>query len=165
MREWLLPGLRRVICVSGMLAALLATSLATSLVPQRAWATEAPSAAQDPAIEARMMLLAAELRCLVCQNQTIADSHSGLADDLRRQIREMLAKGQTDDQIRDYMTQRYGDFVLYKPPFNASTALLWIGPALLMAGALGTLFVVLRRRQRLGDHAFDPDMPGDDDPR
>ena len=147
--------------VFGLLAAVLATGLAT--LPARA--TEAPPVAQDAAIEARMMLLAAELRCLVCQNQTIADSHSGLADDLRRQIREMLAKGQTEDQIRDYMTQRYGDFVLYNPPFKASTALLWVGPALLMAGALGTLFVVLRRRQRLGADAFDPDTPGDDDPR
>ena len=154
MRERLLSGLRRLLLLCGLLAVGLATQ-----------ATEAPPVAQDPAIEARMMLLAAELRCLVCQNQTIADSHSGLADDLRRQIRELLAKGQTDDQIRDYMTQRYGDFVLYNPPFKASTALLWVGPALLMAGALGTLFVVLRRRQRLGADAFDPDTPGDDDPR
>lgn len=161
MRERLLQGLRGIALLVGLLAAGLATSLLTP--PARA--TEAPSAAQDPAIEARMMLLAAELRCLVCQNQTIADSHSGLADDLRRQIRELLAKGQTEDQIRDYMTQRYGDFVLYKPPFKASTALLWVGPALLMVGALGTLWVVLRRRQRLGADAFDPDTPGDDDPR
>ena len=161
MREPLLQGLRRLMLLCGLLAGVLASVL----VPQPAWAKEAPSAAQDPAIEARVMALAAELRCLVCQNQTIADSHSGLADDLRRQIREMLAKGQTEDQIRDYMTQRYGDFVLYKPPFKASTALLWVGPALLMAGALGTLFVVLRRRQRLGADAFDPDTPGDDDPR
>ena len=161
MRERLLLGLRW----SVLFAGLLTTVLATSVLAPRAWATEAPSAAQDPAIEARMMLLAAELRCLVCQNQTIADSHSGLADDLRRQIREMLVKGQTEDQIRDYMTQRYGDFVLYKPPFKASTALLWVGPALLMVGALGTLLVVLRRRQRLGADAFDPDTPGDDDPR
>ena len=158
MRERLLRGLRGVALWVGLLTAGLVTT-------HSAWATEAPSAAQDPAIEARMMLLAAELRCLVCQNQTIADSHSGLADDLRRQIREMLAKGQTEDQIRDYMTQRYGDFVLYKPPFKTSTALLWVGPALLMVGALGTLFVVLRRRQRLGADAFDPDTPGDDDPR
>lgn len=111
-----------------------------------------------------MMLLAAELRCLVCQNQTIADSHSGLAEDLRRQIRELLAQGQNEDQIRAYMTQRYGDFVLYKPAFNASTALLWLGPAALLLGALLALWTVLRRRQRLGADAFDPDTP-DDDPR
>ena len=95
-----------------------------------------------------MMVLAAELRCLVCQNQTIADSHASLAEDLRQQVREMIQQGKTDDEIRDFMTQRYGDFVLYKPPFKAQTALLWIGPALLMALAVGTLIVVLRRRQR-----------------
>ena len=122
-----------------------------------ALAADAPSASANPELEARMMSLAAELRCLVCQNQTIADSHASLAEDLRQQIREMLAKGQTDRQVLDYMTQRYGDFVLYRPPFKASTALLWAGPALLMVLALGTLVVVLRRRQRLGDDAFDPD--------
>jgi cytochrome c-type biogenesis protein CcmH len=122
-----------------------------------ALAADAPSASANPELEARMMSLAAELRCLVCQNQTIADSHASLAEDLRQQIREMLAKGQTDKQVLDYMTQRYGDFVLYRPPFKATTALLWAGPALLMVLALGTLVVVLRRRQRLGDDAFDPD--------
>ena len=112
-----------------------------------------------------MMAMAAELRCLVCQNQTIADSHSGLAEDLRQQIREMLAKGMTERQIMDYMTERYGDFVLYRPPFKASTALLWAGPGVLMAGALATLFVVLRRRQKLGAEAFDPDTPEEEAPR
>ncbi len=129
-----------------------------------AWATEAPSAAANPQIEARMMVLAAELRCLVCQNQTIADSHAGLAEDLRQQIREMLAKGMTEQQILDYMTDRYGDFVLYRPPFKATTVLLWVGPALLMVGALGALALVLRRRQRLGADAFDPDTPDDETP-
>lgn len=126
---------------------------------------DAPAAADNPALEARMMVLAAELRCLVCQNQSIADSHSGLAEDLRQQIREQLAKGQSERQILDYMTERYGDFVLYRPPLNASTALLWGGPALLMVGALVGLFVVLRRRQRLGADAFDPDTPDDEPPR
>jgi cytochrome c-type biogenesis protein CcmH len=112
-----------------------------------------------------MMAMAAELRCLVCQNQTIADSHAGLAEDLRQQIREMLAKGMTERQIMDYMTERYGDFVLYRPPFKASTALLWVGPGVLMAGALLTLFVVLRRRQKLGAEAFDPETPEEEAPR
>ena len=128
-------------------------------------AADAPSVAANPALEARMMVLAAELRCLVCQNQSIADSHAGLAEDLRQQIRELLAKGQSERQILDYMTERYGEFVLYRPPVKASTALLWGGPALLMVGALGSLFVVLRRRQRLGADAFDPDTPDDDTPR
>jgi cytochrome c-type biogenesis protein CcmH len=125
-------------------------------------ATEAQPAALNPELEARMMVVAAELRCLVCQNQTIADSHADLAIDLRQQIREMLAKGMNEDQIRAYMTDRYGDFVLYKPPFKASTALLWIGPALLLAVAVGTLVMVLRRRQRMAADAFDPDTPEPD---
>jgi len=120
-------------------------------------AADAPSASANPELEARMMAMASELRCLVCQNQTIADSHAGLAEDLRQQIREMLAKGQSEREIMDYMTQRYGDFVLYRPPFKATTVLLWVGPAVLMVFAIGTLVLVLRRRQKLGDDAFDPD--------
>jgi cytochrome c-type biogenesis protein CcmH len=136
--------------------------LGTGWLGVPASATEAPSAAANPEIEARMMVLAAELRCLVCQNQTIADSHAGLAEDLRQQIREMLAQGQSERQILDYMTERYGDFVLYRPPFKATTALLWVGPALLMAVAIGTLVSVLRRRQRMSPDAFDPEPPDDD---
>jgi len=132
---------------------------------QPAQAADAPTVALDPQQEARMMAMAAELRCLVCQNQTIADSHAGLAEDLRQQIREMLAKGMSERQIMDYMTERYGDFVLYRPPFKASTALLWVGPGVLMAGALLTLFVVLRRRQKLGAEAFDPETPEEEAPR
>ncbi len=120
-------------------------------------AREAESASANPELEARMMAVASELRCLVCQNQTIADSQADLAVDLRQQIREMLARGQSERQIHDYMTQRYGDFVLYRPPFKATTALLWIGPAALLVLALGALALVLRRRQRLGADAFDPD--------
>jgi cytochrome c-type biogenesis protein CcmH len=148
--------------------AALGLALALCANPAAA-ATEAQPAAQNPELEARMMDVAAELRCLVCQNQTIADSHADLAVDLRQQIREMLAKGMTEDQIRHYMTDRYGDFVLYKPPFKSTTALLWVGPALLMAVAIGTLIVVLRRRQRMAADAFDPDTDehdaSDDAPR
>jgi cytochrome c-type biogenesis protein CcmH len=144
--------------------AALALALAAAL-SGAALAADAPPAAADPVAEARMMAIAAELRCLVCQNQTIADSHADLAIDLRQQIREMLAKGMDEVRITDYMTERYGDFVLYRPPFKASTALLWAGPALLVVGALAGLFTVLRRRQRLGDEAFDPPTPDDDDPR
>ena len=103
------------------------------------------------------MKISSELRCLVCQNQTIADSHADLAVDLRRQVREMLQNGQNEQQVIDYMTARYGDFVLYRPPFKALTALLWIGPAAMVVAGLGTLFVVLRRRSRLADEAFEPD--------
>jgi cytochrome c-type biogenesis protein CcmH len=101
----------------------------------------------DPATEARLKLLAEELRCLVCQNQTIADSNAPLALDLRNQIRSQIAQGRSDSQIRDYMVERYGDFVLYRPPFKASTAFLWGGPfALLLAGGLVYWTMVRRRR-------------------
>ena len=139
---------------------ILLAALLLAIAPAAAKVAE--PVASDPALEARMMALATELRCLVCQNQTIADSHADLAQDLRQQIREMLAQGKSERQILDYMTDRYGDFVLYRPPFKATTALLWIGPALLMVGALGSLAVVLRRRQRLSADAFDPDTPDDD---
>ncbi|QJR15007.1 cytochrome c-type biogenesis protein [Usitatibacter palustris] len=90
----------------------------------------------DPVVEQRLRGLAEELRCLVCQNQTIADSNAPLALDLRNQIRDQIGKGATDAQIRDYMVQRYGDFVLYRPPFKATTLVLWLLPAFaLFAGA------------------------------
>jgi cytochrome c-type biogenesis protein CcmH len=101
----------------------------------------------DPATEQRLKALAEELRCLVCQNQTIADSHAPLAVDLRNQIRTQIAQGRTDEQIRGYMVERYGDFVLYRPPFHANTALLWLGPLLLIAGGAVAFFVVVRRRR------------------
>jgi cytochrome c-type biogenesis protein CcmH len=118
-------------------------------------AAEAVSASDDPVLEARMVRLTSELRCLVCQNQTIADSHSGLAIDLRQQVREKLQQGQSDQQIVDYMTARYGDFVLYRPPFNAATAFLWLGPGVMAVGGLLALGLVLRRRSRLPDDHFD----------
>lgn len=117
----------------------------------------------EDALEARIVAISAELRCLVCQNQTIADSNADLAKDLRRQIREMLVAGKTDREILDFMTQRYGDFVLYRPPFNPATALLWAGPALLAAGGAAALLWSLRRRSRLAADAFDPDTPDADD--
>ncbi|HEY6133558.1 MAG TPA: cytochrome c-type biogenesis protein [Rubrivivax sp.] len=125
-----------------------------------AWAQpkEAAPAAADPVLEARVMAIAAELRCLVCQNQTIADSHADLAVDLRKQVREMLQKGQTQAQILDYMTARYGDFVLYRPPVKSTTALLWFGPAVLLVGALAVFITVLRRRSRLAADRFEPDL-------
>lgn len=128
-------------------------------------AGEAQPLAADPELEARVMKLAAELRCLVCQNQTIADSHAGLAIDLRNQVREMLRQGKSDKEVLAYMTARYGDFVLYRPPMKETTVLLWLGPALLFAGGLVVLVVVLRRRARAGDEAFEPDPGVDDDER
>jgi len=119
--------------------------------------------AADPALEARMLAITGELRCLVCQNQTIADSHADLAVDLRQEVREMLQRGQTPEQIRRYMTDRYGDFILYRPPLKASTAVLWLGPALLLAVALAALALVIRRRARLADDEFEPEPMLDDE--
>jgi len=124
-----------------------------------AGAKEAAPAAADPVLEARMLAVAAELRCLVCQNQTIADSHADLAVDLRNQVREMLHKGQSEREIIDYMTARYGDFVLYRPPMKGITMLLWFGPGLLLLGGVATLWSVLRRRSRMAAENFDPDEP------
>jgi len=103
--------------------------------------------AQDPALDKRVTGLAHELRCLVCQNQTIADSNAPLAVDLRNQIREQLARGASEREVIDFMVARYGDFVLYKPPFKATTLALWLGPfALLAAGALLLWRRLARRR-------------------
>ena len=111
-----------------------------------AHAKEAAPAAADPALEQRVMTLAAELRCLVCQNQTIADSSAPLAEDLRNQVREKIRAGQSDAQIIDFMVERYGDFVLYRPPVKATTLLLWFGPLLLLAAGGLVLLRRLRRR-------------------
>jgi cytochrome c-type biogenesis protein CcmH len=121
-----------------------------------------PTAA-DPLLEARMLAITGELRCLVCQNQTIADSHADLAVDLRQEVREMLKRGQSDDQIRRYMTDRYGDFILYRPPLKPTTLVLWLGPALLLAIAISALVVVIARRGKLADDRFEPDPVWDDD--
>ena len=101
----------------------------------------------DDALDRRVTNLAHELRCLVCQNQTIADSQAPLAVDLRNQIREQMAAGKSDREITDFMVQRYGDFVLYRPPMKATTVLLWTGPFLFLVLGLFFLFRFLRRRQ------------------
>ena len=97
--------------------------------------------------EARIRQLAEKLRCLVCQNQSLADSHAELAVDLRNQIRAQIKDGRSDEQIYGYMVERYGDFVLYEPPFKATTALLWAGPFVLLAVAIAILVAILRRRR------------------
>jgi cytochrome c-type biogenesis protein CcmH len=105
--------------------------------------------ADDPALEARLRALSIELRCLVCQNQTLADSSAPLAEDLRREIRTLIAKGMSDQEIIDYLVARYGDFVRYRPPLKTTTVLLWAGPALLFAAGAGGLWWALRRRNVL----------------
>ena len=122
------------------------------LIPSLVAAEEARSLADNPQVEARLKTLAVELRCLVCQNQTLADSHAPLAEDLRREVREMIAKDMSDKEIIDFLVQRYGDFVLYRPPWKASTSLLWLGPFLLLiAGATGLVFALRRRQKKLAD--------------
>lgn len=122
------------------------------LIPSLAAAEEARPLADNPQVEARLKTLAVELRCLVCQNQTLADSHAPLAEDLRREVREMIAKDMSDKEIIDFLVQRYGDFVLYRPPWKASTTLLWLGPfILLIAGATGLVFALRRRQKKLAD--------------
>jgi len=123
---------------------LLSIALAASLA---AWGQSAEIAHPDPGVEARLKVIAHELRCLVCQNQTIADSNAPLAVDLRQQVRGMVAAGKSDDEIRTYMVDRYGDFVLYKPPFNAVTAVLWVAPGLLIVAGFAALAVMIRRRR------------------
>ena len=104
--------------------------------------------AAESELEKRVTALAQDLRCLVCQNQTIADSHAPLAIDLKNQIREKMAQGMSDEKIMDYMVQRYGDFVLYRPPVKATTLALWFGPAAILLLGLVMLFRYLARRRR-----------------
>ena len=112
----------------------------------------------DPRVEERLRVLAEELRCLVCQNQTIADSNAPLALDLRNQIRQQVAAGRSDAQIREYMVDRYGDFVLYRPPLRATTALLWAGPFILLA--IGA--IVFARVMRRGSEGASGEAPHTD---
>jgi len=126
-----------------MIAAILA------LLPLTAMAGEAKDLAKDPAVEKRMIGLAEQLRCLVCQNESLASSHAELAEDLRREVREQIRAGKSDDEIRDYLVARYGDFVLYEPPVKSYTILLWFGPLLMLLAALVTLVYQLRKRRQV----------------
>jgi cytochrome c-type biogenesis protein CcmH len=110
-------------------------------------AKEATPLADDPVVEQRLVKLAEELRCLVCQNESLAASRADLAEDLRREIRELIRAGKSDKEIKDYLVQRYGDFVLYRPPVKDTTFLLWGGPFVLLASGAAGLFVYLRRRR------------------
>ncbi len=130
-----------------LLASLLGCVLAWALVGS-ASAKEAVPMSNDPALEARVLKIAEELRCLVCQNETIAASHADLAVDLRKQIRLKLAAGESQQQIIDFMVARYGDFVLYRPPLKATTVLLWLGPFVLLVVAALLMAMNIRRRRR-----------------
>ena len=124
--------------------------LLAALLAAPAWSAKMePAAATTDALDARLKKLETELRCLVCQNQTLADSNASLADDLRREVRELALAGKSDEEIKSYLVARYGDFVLYKPPVQANTWLLWFGPFALLIGGGAIWWIVLRRRARL----------------
>lgn len=122
--------------------------LALFFASTAAFASSANEAAvaEDPVAEKRLQALSKELRCLVCQNETIADSNAELAVDLRREIRGMIRNGQSDTQIIDFLVARYGDFVLYRPPVKGITLFLWVGPMVLLAVGMTLLMLYLRRR-------------------
>ena len=124
-------------------APLAALLLAASL---NLHAAEATPMAEDPVVEARMIAISEELRCLVCQNESLAASHAELAEDLRREVRKLIRDGKSDAEIREYLVARYGDFVLYRPPVKPTTWLLWFGPFALLAGGTVGLIAYLRRR-------------------
>jgi len=126
------------------LAALLLLAMAFTL----GWAKEAVPLAEDPVVEQRLVAISEEMRCLVCQNESLSASRSELAQDLRRELRTLIRQGKSDSEIREFMVSRYGDFVLYRPPVKPTTWLLWAGPFLLMITAVIVLLVYLRRRNR-----------------
>jgi len=128
------------------------------LFPLISEAGEAKDLAADPVLEKRMIGLAENLRCLVCQNESLASSHAELAEDLRREVREQMSKGKSDQEIIEYLVARYGDFVLYKPPMKSYTILLWFGPfALLFGGVALLLFQLRKRRKSVSDVTLTPE--------
>lgn len=112
------------------------------------YAGEAQPLAENPVTEKRLLEISTELRCLVCQNESLSGSHAELANDLRREIRTLIQQGKSDAEIMDFMVSRYGDFVRYRPPLKGTTLLLWFGPGLLLVGGLGALVLYLRRRSK-----------------
>ena len=119
------------------------------------WLAAVPAIA-DEALDARLKSLETQLRCLVCQNQTLAESNAPLAEDLRKEVRELAVSGKSDDDIRAYLVARYGDFVLYRPPVKATTWLLWFGPFVLLAGGALAWWTIVRRRASGGGIVASP---------
>lgn len=134
----------------GLMAAVAALSAGSVA------AAEAEPTAFDPIAHQRVVEVSKQLRCLVCQNQSIAESNAELAVDLRNQVIEQVKAGKTNKEIIDFMVERYGDFVLYKPPFKMTTAILWLGPLALFVIGVGAFYVNLRRRKRLVEEAVKP---------
>jgi cytochrome c-type biogenesis protein CcmH len=133
---------------------VLSLLLLVLLVPL-SFAKEAQPASEDPALEQRLNKLSKELRCLVCQNETLADSQADLAQDLRREIREQMKAGKSDQEILSFLTQRYGQFILYRPQVTPTTYLLWFGPFVLLLGGLAILFrYISKRRESIPDRSL-----------
>jgi cytochrome c-type biogenesis protein CcmH len=132
--------------------------LMLSILPLYSYAGEARDMAKDPVIEKRMVGLAENLRCLVCQNESLASSHAELAEDLRREVRELIQKGMSDQEIKDYLVARYGDFVLYEPPVKSFTMMLWLGPfALLLLGMGGLVYKLRNRKEAVTETTLSPE--------
>ncbi|MDP1605124.1 MAG: cytochrome c-type biogenesis protein CcmH [Rhodocyclaceae bacterium] len=127
----------------------LVASACVLLLANPVLAKEAVPLAEDPAVEARLVKISTELRCLVCQNESLAGSQAELAQDLRREVRDLIKQGNSDQQVKDFLVSRYGDFVLYRPQLKPSTWLLWGGPFVLLIVGLAVLVNYLRRRSRL----------------
>ena len=138
--------------------------LALTLLGTGAVAVEAPPNADEPELERRLLALTADLRCVVCQNESLAESRAPLAKDLRQEVRDLIRQGRNDEEIVDYLTARYGDFVLYRPPLKPATYLLWFGPALFLGLGGVFWFAAIRRRQR-PTGADRPDDEGGSAPR
>jgi cytochrome c-type biogenesis protein CcmH len=131
---------------SRIVTAFIVTVLCTLLPVGGAWAKEAAPLAADEAVEKRLINIAEELRCLVCQNESLAGSHADLAEDLRREVRSLIKQGKSDQEVKDFLVSRYGDFVLYRPPVKPTTWLLWVGPFLFLIIGIAVLVTYLRRR-------------------
>lgn len=127
---------------------LFALLLALAACASFAVAQEAAPLAEDPELEKRLIAISEELRCLVCQNESLAGSRADLAQDLRREVRKLLKEGKTDAEVREFMVNRYGDFVLYRPPVKPTTWLLWAGPFVFVIAGVAVLIAYLRRRSR-----------------
>ncbi|MCF6324954.1 MAG: cytochrome c-type biogenesis protein CcmH [Gammaproteobacteria bacterium] len=122
--------------------------LSAIVISPQVLAKEAALMQADPVLEKRVMGLAHELRCLVCQNQSLGDSHSEFAIDMREEIRDQMRQGKNDEQVTDFMVQRYGDFIRFRPPVKSTTFLLWFGPLILLVLGGAVLFISLKRRKR-----------------
>jgi len=152
-RVWMNGALNGVYALSVSMAIWCApqTALAQATAASSGLAAgrEAPLMAEDPKLEARLVDISQELRCLVCQNESLASSHAELADDLRREVRELIRSGKSDQEIKDFLVARYGDFVLYRPEVKPLTWVLWFGPFLLLVIAAVGLGMYLRQRRAL----------------